>query len=1787
MSTLNASSPHFIRCIKPNSLKAPLKFDAPLINEQLRYSGVQAVVEIRQKGYPFRILHKKFFNRYKFLSFLEEEEKQMKGINATQHRSVCQSFCKRIEGIEGSWVVGRSKVLLRTTGQEILEGMRRKKIDWSVAKLQGRYKMAKAMIRVSILQKNRKELIDAISLRDFDRLNAAIKNCEKVGLCSVRLQEAKDLYQRLMIEKQLKTRLKELCESKTWDAEKVQKLLDDCAKEKFSHALVNQLQLRKVHEKMRDRLRKAMKSKNEDELTAAIDDGIEIGLDPEDPKNCPVMVKAFRFRLRLRTQEQVEIELKEATVSKNREKIKRALKKAQDIDLPPEIGTHAACLRLAREMDECFAALDKAVTDRDYDGLLLALRQQNELGQQGSETVQSAQALLETLKKLNDALNKALAQSDFEMAMSALDAAEQGQLKCAALGQARTFVTNNVELDLKSALKKSVLPNADWSKLLNDALQKAGRLEMENHPLAEKAIRLRDTMKAIQGLRNAMETKEMHVIKEVLQKLAEKGVVANEWPEIQAAQDFVDKVQKLTNKLDEASHSKSPDELGIQITKAEEANVPPNLISPYKTLHEQLLKVVTLLTEACNSGARTKLDKALSQAQTIQLHWEHPAYMKAREELENLSSFEEKMQAAIKSRRLEELKGVLTDESKSNHHLFQDAKSLMEVIEQYNTKLDTALKLDENEKFYPVVKAIDSMEEAGYFSLSLDRAKHWTDTHVRSCLNIAQKEAMIDGHPAENWNQRLTEAINKANKLDLDDIPAAQDANNLKKHLAVLEGLKNAVEKKQEGDLEEYINQATAMNIADDTPLLVSALKYRSDLEACRSELVDVIKSRKPALIEPAILALQTLTGVHDPQAMRSYPILYEASGVLKQLNRIVGRLKAAIESSEVLTLETVLGEAKELGLAEDTYEYVDARKELSDIVKFNKELSEAMRTRIFEDIDACIKKAAARGLDKKALPNVLEAQKLYTVLGQANTELQEANVSGDLDMLENALETARKTAFKGRSFNLAKKRIETETIRSLKHEISAVNVQVQLGNSNVDVHALAQVFQRFRDLKIDDEKLALQAGELLNQSKGQQHVIQSLNAAVKKQDETALDKALKMAREANISSMVPAMSDAEDYKAQLNKAREYLQKGISSRELGVLTRAIEEAKECGLGKKVWGDAQNLEAELKEVANALQSALDSGNVSDLNVAIFTAEEARMAEHTALLTKARRYKVQVSQLEEQAEIASRERRFSMIDRCIKQAELLRQTEHLQILDLKGLHQRFKKIDDQLRKAITSGDQESLDDGLMDAMDQDMVSATRRQGMYRVNEEVGLELARVLRKLDRKKKTKDIHDLLDKNLQRVEDLQLEAYMEEQSRKNPRYSDRHAHTIEKARKYKKKLDYEDKVEKQLARALKAKNVKDIKANLEKIRKFEPVDKETLAKAEEFIDRLPPESDDKKAKAHPLEFRELKGHLEKRAKTWPYKWSDKYWILEKCHMRYYEASHTITIAKGQLFIEKINRSDERNGLAFSVTGKNREFFLATKNEPEMKKWVDGISLNLRIQAKLKRIENLFYSLAPDKNEAISLYQLCVLCALIYCPPPAKQKQIISEIERNFSNGRITLKACEELVMRINPAPEKPMGNTWRRLLVVNFRELNGFGMVTKNSDAALLLAYAFWIPRKSVLNQVRNHFAKLGETVTCATLLSELQLPKNAPLARELGLDCDVPYVPRFKEVQDERKRKQSVEIKSNTSHWQPNIMKNAPHISMPTALTGMVSNVSHSITQNSPSSDNKNNDNGMTNS
>lgn len=65
MDVLGMATASYIRCIKPNSFKAPMVFDAVDIIRQYKCAGMLESIRIRKTGYAIRIPIRHFIVRYR------------------------------------------------------------------------------------------------------------------------------------------------------------------------------------------------------------------------------------------------------------------------------------------------------------------------------------------------------------------------------------------------------------------------------------------------------------------------------------------------------------------------------------------------------------------------------------------------------------------------------------------------------------------------------------------------------------------------------------------------------------------------------------------------------------------------------------------------------------------------------------------------------------------------------------------------------------------------------------------------------------------------------------------------------------------------------------------------------------------------------------------------------------------------------------------------------------------------------------------------------------------------------------------------------------------------------------------------------------------------------------------------------------------------------------------------------------------------------------------------------------------------------------------------------------------------------------------------------------------------------------------------------------------------------------------------------------------------------------------------------------------------------------------
>ncbi|XVF04085.1 hypothetical protein REPUB_Repub05bG0051200 [Reevesia pubescens] len=127
MHQLENTTPNFIRCIKPNCKQLPGRYEEDLVLQQLRCCGVLEVVRISRSGYPTRMTHQEFAERYGFL-LLETNVSR-------DPLSISIAVLKQFNVLPEMYQIGYTKLYLRTGQIGALED-RRKQVLQRVIEVQ-------------------------------------------------------------------------------------------------------------------------------------------------------------------------------------------------------------------------------------------------------------------------------------------------------------------------------------------------------------------------------------------------------------------------------------------------------------------------------------------------------------------------------------------------------------------------------------------------------------------------------------------------------------------------------------------------------------------------------------------------------------------------------------------------------------------------------------------------------------------------------------------------------------------------------------------------------------------------------------------------------------------------------------------------------------------------------------------------------------------------------------------------------------------------------------------------------------------------------------------------------------------------------------------------------------------------------------------------------------------------------------------------------------------------------------------------------------------------------------------------------------------------------------------------------------------------------------------------------------------------------------------------------------------------------------------------------------------
>ncbi|RAL52847.1 hypothetical protein DM860_007615 [Cuscuta australis] len=129
METLSSTEPHYIRCVKPNSLNRAQKFEKQSVLHQLRCGGVLEAVRISLAGYPTRRTYPEFVDRFGIIAL-----DMLDG--CSDERAITEKILLKLK--LDNFQLGKTKVFLRAGQIGVLDSSRSGVLDSAAKCIQRR-----------------------------------------------------------------------------------------------------------------------------------------------------------------------------------------------------------------------------------------------------------------------------------------------------------------------------------------------------------------------------------------------------------------------------------------------------------------------------------------------------------------------------------------------------------------------------------------------------------------------------------------------------------------------------------------------------------------------------------------------------------------------------------------------------------------------------------------------------------------------------------------------------------------------------------------------------------------------------------------------------------------------------------------------------------------------------------------------------------------------------------------------------------------------------------------------------------------------------------------------------------------------------------------------------------------------------------------------------------------------------------------------------------------------------------------------------------------------------------------------------------------------------------------------------------------------------------------------------------------------------------------------------------------------------------------------------------------
>ncbi|KAJ8601424.1 hypothetical protein CTAYLR_005941 [Chrysophaeum taylorii] len=572
MRTLNSTSPHFVRCMKPNKEKQGDVFDSAMMLEQMCYSGLLEVCRIRKMGYPVRHDFGSFVKRYTCLA---------PGTNDLD--GLVDLLVMNDLLAKSQWAKGKTKIFMRTHQAFKLDLAR----DEALAAI------------VTVIQKIARRAIHRKRFRDMklivDRITKAIIMREEEPLAEA---------------------LEEMCGELPYGGQHLSTVQE-------GKCLLVRLQEEKRVEAL---LRAAIEARDKSAILSAIAVATTMSFEPDD------FAIANEVIARLEREANIKEKLKAAIASRDRQVLTGLLDQIQDVELD-DIVRQARTLKARLDDEEkAILSLEEAIQARSISNLDAYVAKCVELGLFHIPQVKQAQKLHQQLTAEKTAFARVNAGAAIITTPKDLNAETEEATLDARLGEEIYLIaklgealdTHDMET-LATHYRDAISRGLTTGSRVQEA-----RILLERDQLVQKATAMLDECLASNEASSTNPVKSLEALNEALETAIQLGLVGDK---VRRATDLRDSTAEMTEVLSEVTaacgtlriRAESPsgitdDDLApleTALARAESIGVGGAAVAGAKRLKDKMkkqLEIQVQLIDALEQKDRNALRRALDAA---------------------------------------------------------------------------------------------------------------------------------------------------------------------------------------------------------------------------------------------------------------------------------------------------------------------------------------------------------------------------------------------------------------------------------------------------------------------------------------------------------------------------------------------------------------------------------------------------------------------------------------------------------------------------------------------------------------------------------------------------------------------------------------------------------------------------------------------------------------------------------------------------------------------------------------------------------------------------------------------------------------------------------------------------------------------------------------------------------------------------------------------------------------------------------------------------------------------